>query len=330
MHFSWRRLAFVAAAALTVAVVTAPAWAAFPDQGNRILYVRALETKATMAPRGIDGDFDQFSIRNDGGDRDRVTDTAALVEYGGYYSPDGEQIVYWGQIHDEYRIYRADADGSHRRALTSNPVSMHPNWSKNGRKIVYARYSGAARAEPVSPFDPEARRRRGGGGALVVMDADGGGKDPIFEGSVLAPGWSPTRPEIAFSASGKSGYQTYLIPASGGAATPFCCKGGNAVFADWSPDGRRLLLLYQPPVAGPPVFQVISVRRNGTDPIPITDDSYYLTVPRFSDDGDRVIFSRPAGESLDLYSTRADGSGGLRPLTQTSRYLEFLNLLLLG
>ncbi len=43
-------------------------------------------------------------------------------------------------------IYTADADGTHRDALTSAASNLSPNWSRNGRQIVWTRLSGALEA----------------------------------------------------------------------------------------------------------------------------------------------------------------------------------------
>jgi hypothetical protein len=326
MRTSIRRLAFLCAAAATVAIVTSPAWAAFPDQGNRIVYGRSPQTSTVTAgaiPRGVLQESDLYSIRSNGDDRERLTNTAA-IEYGAYYSPDGDRLVYWAVAGGDYRVYTADPDGSHRQALTSNPVSVMPNWSKNGRQIVYVRYQPARL--PASPL------RRGGGPAeLMVMDADGGGKHAVHSAEAIwLPGWSPTRSEIAMTiADGPDTGSVYLLPPSGGEPQLVCCKGGTALFADWAPDGNRLLLTVVPETlrGETPPATVYTIKRNGNDPVVVTDQSYYLTVPRFTADGERVVFSRDTGDTLDLYSVRSDGTGGRKQLTDT-RPLEFLNLLL--
>lgn len=333
MRNSTRRLAIAAAVTATAVIVTSPAWAAFPSQGKRILYARQPVT--TTAPpgtpfRGAGATYDMFSIKPNGDDRSRVTDSGKVNEYGGYYSPDGERIVYWGQTLDGYQVFSANAGGGGRQTLTNNPMSANPNWSRNGSKIVYVKYTGIAGPQLGGPFAPG---HRGIGGAdLMIMNADGTGKHSILNGQVYSPGWSPTAAEIAFSGPVKGGIAVYLISPDGGTPEYLCCKGGTAVFADWSPDGRRLLFSYAPP--GPPVgpstgAQLVTIRRNGTDPVLVTDDSYAITLPRFSNDGERVIYAKDSGDgTLDIYSIRSDGTGGRKRLTETPGYHEWLNYLI--
>jgi Tol biopolymer transport system component len=326
MRTSFRRAAFTVAAAMTAVIVTSPAWAAFPNQGNRILYVRApYEATGTpsVAPRGTVTGADLFSIRNNGDDRRRVSDSGKVNEFGGYFSPDGDHIVFWGQTADGYQVFRADADGTHRKALTTNPVSVQPNWSRNGKQIVYAKFPATAKPQRGGPLTG---RRGPASGHLMLMDADGSAKHSILDAPVYSPGWSPTRAEIAYSSQIEGGgVGIFLIPPDGGKPTLVCCKGGTAVFADWSPDGSRLLFLYAPPAGSG--IEVWTVRRNGTDPVPVTNESYSITLPRYTDDGERVVFAKdPGGGALDLYSIRSDGSGGKKRLTDTPKFHEWLNL----
>jgi Tol biopolymer transport system component len=267
-------------------------------------------------------------MKNNGKDVRRVTETPSTTEFGGWYSPDGEEIVFWGLKGERRRVFRADADGRHVTALTSNQTSAWPKWSKNGKQIVYVK-------------DPPVKVRsvwQGGGAArgigdsqLMIMDADGSGKHSILTGnSIATPGWSPTRGEIAFSMQTPDGGKIFLISPEGGEPEEVCCETGDALFLDWSPDGRRLLFLFgesDPTRRGAPATEVVSIRRNGSDPVEITDRSAFPTLPRFADDAERVVYTREDGEAFDLFRTRSDGTGGTKRLTDTPNKVEFLNSL---
>jgi Tol biopolymer transport system component len=324
---TWLRRAALAAATLTaVASLTVPARAEFPDQGNRILYVRGRLVETTPT-RGTEFEVaDLFSMKNNGTDARRVADTPSTIEFGGSYSPNGEDIVFWGVKNgDRIQVFRSDADGTHRSTLTTNQTSVMPNWSKNGKQIVYVKYAAPMRGSRSGPARGVANSD------LMVMDADGGGKHSILSGlDIASPGWSPTRAEIAFSMQTKAGGQIFLIPPGGGTPELVCCDTGTALFLDWSPDGERLLFQFEasaPPRRGGPIVQVKSIRRNGTDEIDITDRSFYLTLPRFSHDGNRVVYTREGGGTFDLYRTRSDGTGGTKRLSDTPKKVEFLTLL---
>lgn len=328
MRIRFRRTlgATIAALTTTLALVS-PARAEFPDQGNRILFVRA-RLNAPMAARGSEFEFaDLFSMKNNGKDVRRVAETPSTTEFGGWYSPNGGEVVFWGLKGERVRVFRADADGKHVTALTSNQTSVMPNWSKNGKQIVYVKYpplktrsvwqGGAARGLADSD--------------LMIMDVDGSEKHSILAGdSIVSPGWSPTRAEIAFSMQTEDGGKIFLIPPGGGTPEPVCCETGDALFLDWSPDGRRLLFLFgetDPARRGAPATEVMSIRRNGSELVEITDRSFFPTLPRFADDARRVVYTRTGGETFDLFRTRSDGTGGTKRLTDTPNKVEFLTLL---
>ena len=137
MRIRFRRTlgATIAALTTTLALVS-PARAEFPDQGNRILFVRGRLSPAPMAVPARGSGFevaDLFSMKNNGKDVRRVTETPSTTEFGGWYSPDGEEIVFWGLKGERRRVFRADADGRHVTALTSNQTSVMPNWSGSMR-----------------------------------------------------------------------------------------------------------------------------------------------------------------------------------------------------
>ena len=331
MRTSLRRIALVAAAITAATIVSTPAEAAFPDQGNRILYARLPGGAPATFARGS-GAVDLFSIKNNGDARRRVTRSANVAELGGHTSPDGDEIVYWGVSEaGGYRVYVANADGSQRAPLTSNPVSMNPNWSRNGRQIVYVKSSGAATLGPIDSLVPG--RRGMANTELMVMDADGTGKHSILSTDLYGPGWSPTDNLIAFTAPTKGGYGIWHVRPNGDGLSPVLDIPGTAVFADWSPDGRRMLYQFQEPIETAPqgpivAVEIWTVRKNGSDPQLVADDAAEITfLPRFSDDGDRVIYVKNKDGNPELYSTRSDGSGGKSRLTETTA-TEWLDRLL--
>jgi Tol biopolymer transport system component len=328
MRTLFRRAAIAVAVTIPVVAVTAPAWAAFPDQGRRVLYVRVPQTATPSIVRGGSGP-DLFSIRGNGDARERVTDSPMVDELGGYYSPNGNRIVYMGVSGQGYRVYTAQADGTHRNALTDNPVSLTPNWSRNGSRIVYVKYTGVTRPASLGLDDPFGGNRRGSNGHLMIMDADGTGKHSILNGQVYAPGWSPTDNVIAFTAPTKGGFGIWHVQPNGDGLTPVVDGPGTELFADWSPNGRRMLYVSEASTTGPaPSTQIWTVRANGTDPqLVATDSASVNLLPRYSNDGERVFYVKDNGGNLELYSVRSDGSGGKLRLTHSAA-TEFLTLIL--
>jgi TolB protein len=110
----------------------------YSPSGRRIAFTRLRNT----------GDVDIYSMRPDGSDQRRLSRAPVFAPDGFDYSPDGKRIVF----DDGYSIHEMNADGSHRRRLTSGPGDIRPAYSPSGAQIVF---------------------ERGGRPNLMTMDADG-------------------------------------------------------------------------------------------------------------------------------------------------------------
>ncbi|MBI3539216.1 MAG: PD40 domain-containing protein, partial [Candidatus Eisenbacteria bacterium] len=78
--------------------------------------------------------------------------------------------------------------------------------------------------------------------AIWVCETSGGAPRPLTSGTRDAqPRWSPDGRTLAFvrAAEGKPA-QIYLLPMTGGEATPLTRLKGGAASPHWSPDGRRI------------------------------------------------------------------------------------------
>jgi Tol biopolymer transport system component len=109
-------------------------------------------------------------------------------------SPDGRRIAFigrWGRITDEFvdyqDVFTMCVDGSHLRRVTNSPlqgtVYGEPQWSPDGRKLLYVRYE----------VD--------GSQAVVTSDVDGGHQRRVTPWALHAgdgPDWSPDGSRILF------------------------------------------------------------------------------------------------------------------------------------
>lgn len=143
---------------------------------------------------------------------------------GGAKRPQG-RIVFAAEIDHKVDIFVINADGSHRRNLTrSDAREQGPDWSPNGKSIVYVNASD------------------GPGGALYRMAANGAHPQVLFRETANqimgAPAWSPDGRRVAFTSArnGKLEVWTYSL---GGGFTQIT-RDGFAVNPSWSPNGKQL------------------------------------------------------------------------------------------
>ena len=311
-----RSILITAVVAATIAVSMLPASASFPDQGPRVLFARAKMPPArTFSPlRGI-GALDLFTMKPNGDDQVRVVKTDALLEYGGHWSPNGARMTFAGSKgKGNLDIYTAKADGTQRKQLTTTATNYSPNWSKNGQQIVWTRLGGTGAGRRLS-----ATTLRGIDANLMLMNADGTDKHSIFTGLALAPAWNPTAGRIAFSTYDGDSLDISWIKPNGLGLQQLTNFGTGtfSLFGDWAPDGNSFAMLFNGGTArgGISGYDLYLGTPEGTKPIFLAADADLEFSPVFTADGSRVIFVRNDGSDFELFSVKADGSGGEKQLT---------------
>jgi Tol biopolymer transport system component len=329
-HARRRTLLVTAAVATVIAVAVVPAWASFPDQGSRVLFARAKApaTKAPTPARGV-GVLDLFTMKPNGDDQVRVVKTDTILEYGGHWSPNGARITFAGSKgKGNLDVYTAMADGSKRKQLTTTASNYSPNWSKNGQQIVWTRLGGTFAARGLAGVT-----QRGIDANLMVMNADGTDKHSIFTGLAMAPAWSPSAGRIAFSTYDGDSVDIAWIKPNGLGLQQLTNFGSNtySFFGDWAPDGNSFAMLFNSGAAiharrgGIGGYDLFRGTPEGTKPIFLAADADLQFSPVFTADGSRVIFVRQDGNDYELYSVKADGSGGEKQLT-TNAGDDFLSV----
>ena len=192
-----------------------PAWA--PD-GRRIVfasrgYIYTVHSDGRRLKRITSRPF----VTNPAGKRLKIRSTDARPAW----SPDGTTIafVHHGNAGRE-EVWTMRPDGSRQRQLThiDSRGWLSPNWSPDGRQLVYARSPG-----------------------LWVINADGSGAHVITTGAGLIergePAWSPDGTLIAYSAltsSPQLARRIFVVGADG--SNPHVVSSATGAVSDSAPD----------------------------------------------------------------------------------------------
>ncbi len=193
----------------------------------------AYNAESTISPDGKriiftstkDGDLDLYSMRLDGTDVKRLTNTLGY-DGGAYYSPDSKMIV-WRAFHPEteadkkeYRdllkqhlvkplrmeIWVANADGSNARQVTHNgKANFAPFFTPDGKRIIFS----------SNQDDPRGRQFE-----LYLINLDGTGQERVTYGDQFDafPMFSPNGRKLVW-ASNRHGVEHET----------------NVFVADWAP-----------------------------------------------------------------------------------------------
>ena len=237
-----------------------------------------------------------------------------------YPSPDGGRIVFQSDRTGVTQIYIMKADGTELRVLTDDPLGAEtPVFSPDGKHILYAAYVAEGNNDVFMMATDGTGRRR-------ITDGPGydghphfsfDGKRVVFNSDRTTPdrdaGWSQRWHEIFSVALDGSDLRKHTR-----------CQS-VCTFGSLSPDGRRVL--YRRTIDGPSFsWFLIPGQRNsevfiadadGANEINLSNNAGFDGWPRFSPDGDWIVFASnragPAGVG-QLYLIKPDGSG-LRRVT---------------
>ena len=182
-------------------------------------------------------------------------------------------------------LFVMDDDGSRRRRLTQNTTALDegPRWSPDGTKIVFTRY-----------MDKTQQQNRA---ELFIINADGTNPQQLTHNNFLdnTPSWSPDGSQIAFS-SGRTGvWEVYVIELA--TRTVRQLTDDLSSTPSWSPDGSQIVFERFIKIANgitPKTIYVMDAdgqhqRRILPDP-PLDGPPTYRYFPRFSTDGERILF----------------------------------------
>jgi TolB protein len=158
------------------------------------------------------------------GEPELLTDDPA-DDMGPYWSPDGQEIVFYSFRHGTRDVFVMNADGGNEQRVTDDPAQeRYPDWSPDGNSIVFqSDKTGSQELWVVSRQD-----RSSDWGTPRQLTHDGG----------RAPRWSPDGRWVAYTARG-----VRLMSPEGRnprVLADMSAQGIQARMSGWSADSRMV------------------------------------------------------------------------------------------
>lgn len=239
------------------------------------------------------------------------------------------EIAFVSDRTGDRQIYVMSADGRDQRPATaSRTLKMFPEWTPDGRALIFTNYDAAAPGFTIISRSPEIkagpilrslleglpkyRGRFDPSGEELAMVSSVDGAAEIFrvrrKGSEprrltnhpaidISPSWSPDGRQIVFCSDRSGAPQLYIMDSDGGSLRRLTYTGAYNASPVWSPDGRWIA--YETRVRGQ--FDIWLIDPSGQINFPIVQHARSDEAPTWSPDGRKIAFSSSRRGRFDLY-----------------------------
>jgi TolB protein len=255
----------------------------------------------------------------------------------------GTEIAFVSDRSGAREIYVMDADGGRQRKATSGAsIKAFPDWTPDGKAILYTSYRGkkvpglyiTSRGEyrpgPILTRILKGLPKYRGvfgptgeylalvtslDGAAEIFRVDRAGKDLrrlTRSGAIdISPSWSPDGKELVFVSDRSGAPQLYIMSRDGAELRRLTFNGSYNTGPSWSPDGRWIV--YETRVESQ--FDLWLIDPSGEVNMPLVSHRRSDEAAQWSPDSRKVIFSSTRRGRADIYVVDVDGEN-LRRLTR--------------
>jgi TolB protein len=206
-------------------------------------------------------------------------------------------------------IHLINSDGSGLRRLPgTRPGDQNPNWSPDGRRLVF--WSDADATGEIYVCDADGSKRR-----RLTRDDQASDYGPTDQ----YPGWSPNGRLIAFDSYRSGEWHIWVMRPDGNGVRRVTKDGRGGSSAEWSPDSERIA--YTADWEGTSLA-IVNLDGSGTRPLrslsPERDWS-----PSWSPDGTQMAFaSEAAHKKGEIYVVGVDGGAPSRLTRNDARDVD--------
>jgi Tol biopolymer transport system component len=216
------------------------------------------------------GNFDIFTMRLDGSDKQQLTDSP-FGDWRPIWSPDGTKILFHSKQDGNWEIYTMDANGQNKLNITNHPsADRFADWSPDGSKVVF-------QSDRDVDFD------------LFVVNADGSDLQKITptKADEYGPRWSPDGNKIAFDRETGDGREIFVMNADGSGEVQLTNAARGSYYPTWSPDGSKIAFHTN---RDDGKYEIYVMNGDGSDQQRLTNNDLDDFFAAFSADGQWVLY----------------------------------------
>lgn len=240
-----------------------------------------------------DGNWELYMMDYDGHNQTRLTFNKN-IDYMPAWSADGQKISYTSYQGEKAILYILEVYEGRRIEVFSKGTSFAPNFSPDGRKLVFC------------------SQEEGGNSEIYTADSDGKNVRRLTFNKAIdtAPCWSPTSRQIAFASDRGGTPQIYIMDAEGSNVTRVSFGGTYHDAPVWSSQGDNIAYVSRVDQ----IFDLYILNLRTKQIIKLTEGNARNESPCWSPDGRHLIFTSNLNGTQQLYTIDYDGRN-LRRLT---------------